>query len=142
MTEQEVKVFEVILTRIWRVVAPFRLRPSYGGFDLRVPVSQDVELRVNAGSIGLCNHALYAIHEIGSKLAFLRCVTFQVPQTLLDDYWTAPPEGIPQWQNEWMPFFRRCCWLCGCDIEATAHEKMEWMQGFSREELEAWNLKM
>ena len=41
----------------------------------------------------------------------------------------------------WMPRFRRNCWLAGCDIEATAHEKIEWMQGFTREELEALNLK-
>ncbi|BCM89381.1 hypothetical protein IAD21_01227 [Abditibacteriota bacterium] len=43
--------------------------------------------------------------------------------------------------NLWLPLFRRNCWLSGCPIEATAHEKAEWMQGFSREELEAWNLK-
>ena len=39
-----------------------------------------------------------------------------------------------------LPFFRRGCWLSGCPIEASAHEKAEWMQGFSREEIEAWNL--
>ncbi len=44
--------------------------------------------------------------------------------------------------DKWLPFFRRGCWLSGCPIEATAHEKAEWMRGFSREELEAWNLKM
>ncbi|BCM88418.1 hypothetical protein IAD21_00249 [Abditibacteriota bacterium] len=144
MTEKQVKVFQVKLKRIWRVVAPFRVKPSYGGFDLRAPVSQDVELRVSAGSIGLRNHALYALalHKIGPNLSFLSCVTFQAPQTLLGDYRTESPEDIRQWQNEYMDFFRRSCWLSGCSIEASAHEKMEWIQGFSREEIEAWNLKM
>lgn len=40
------------------------------------------------------------------------------------------------------PLLRCNSWLCGCDIEASAHEKAEWIQGFSREEVEAWNLKM
>ena len=43
---------------------------------------------------------------------------------------------------EWMPCFRRGCWLSGLPIEATAHEKAEWMQGLTREEVQAWNLKM
>jgi hypothetical protein len=41
-----------------------------------------------------------------------------------------------------LPFFRRGCWLSGCPIEATAHEKAEWIRGFTREEIEAWNLKV
>ncbi len=44
--------------------------------------------------------------------------------------------------EDWLPLFRRNCWLSGCDIEASAHEKAEWIQGFTREELEAWNLKI
>lgn len=56
-----------------------------------------------------------------------------------------PPEinaRLKPLADEWMDFFRRGCWLSGCPVEATAHEKAEWMQGFSREELETWNLKM
>ncbi|RYG64047.1 hypothetical protein EON80_19990 [bacterium] len=41
-----------------------------------------------------------------------------------------------------LPFFRRGCWLSGCPVEASAHEKAEWIQGFTSEEIEAWNLKM
>ena len=43
-----------------------------------------------------------------------------------------------------MPVFRRGCWLSGADVEATAHEKAEWMQNFTETEevMEAWNLKM
>jgi hypothetical protein len=51
-------------------------------------------------------------------------------------------EMIHQFAAQYTPFFRRNCWLSGCPIEATAHEKAEWTQGFSREELEAWNLKI
>ena len=43
--------------------------------------------------------------------------------------------------TQWMPFFRRGCWLSGLPIEATAHEKAEWMQDFTREEIESWNLQ-
>ncbi|RYX82721.1 hypothetical protein EON83_18050 [bacterium] len=48
---------------------------------------------------------------------------------------------LPQFTAQWTDTFRRNCWLSGCPIEASAHEKAEWMQGFSREEIEAWNLK-
>ncbi|RYF52071.1 MAG: hypothetical protein EOO38_01425 [Cytophagaceae bacterium] len=44
--------------------------------------------------------------------------------------------------NLWGDTFRRNCFLMGCNVEASAHEKAEWIQGFSREELEAWNLKI
>jgi hypothetical protein len=55
---------------------------------------------------------------------------------------TASPEELLRHESEWMDFFRRGLWLSGADIEATAHEKAEWLQGFTREEIEAWNLKM
>ncbi|BCM90161.1 hypothetical protein IAD21_02012 [Abditibacteriota bacterium] len=44
--------------------------------------------------------------------------------------------------NQWLPYFRRGLWLSGCPIEASAHEKMEWIEGFTREELETWDLKI
>ncbi len=47
-----------------------------------------------------------------------------------------------QFAHEWLPFFRRGSWLSGCGIEPSAHEKAEWIQGFTHEELEAWNLKV
>ncbi len=50
-------------------------------------------------------------------------------------------KGHEQESKDFTPLFRRNCWLSGCDIEATLHEKVEWMQGFTREEIEAWNLK-
>ncbi|RYF45551.1 MAG: hypothetical protein EOO38_15815 [Cytophagaceae bacterium] len=44
--------------------------------------------------------------------------------------------GSSSFATQWMPFFRRGCWLSGCPIEATVHEKVEWTRGFTREELE------
>jgi hypothetical protein len=50
-------------------------------------------------------------------------------------------EDMHQFVARWMECFRRGCWLSGCPIEASMHEKMEWMQGFTREELGSWELK-
>ena len=43
---------------------------------------------------------------------------------------------------QWTPPFRRGCWLCGCDIEASADEKAEWVREFTKEEIESWKLKI
>ena len=51
-------------------------------------------------------------------------------------------DPAPIFNEHYLPLVRRNCWLSGFHIEATAHEKAEWMQGFPREELQAWNLKM
>ena len=50
-------------------------------------------------------------------------------------------EIYAQFADEWMPFFRRGCWLSGVPIDASAYEKAQWTEGFTREELESWNLK-
>lgn len=44
-----------------------------------------------------------------------------------------------QFAAQWLPFFRRGCFLSGANIEATAHEKMEWSQGFEKE-VKEWGL--
>ncbi len=51
------------------------------------------------------------------------------------------PSLFLQFSNKWRDIFRRNCWLSGCAIEASATEKAEWVQEFSREEIEAWNLQ-
>jgi hypothetical protein len=71
---------------------------------------------------------------------------------LIAESWGSPIRAIrPSWcparrfaapRTRLARIFRRGCWLSGCPIEASAHEKAEWIQGFSREEIEAWNLKM
>ena len=47
-----------------------------------------------------------------------------------------------QFAAQYLYPFRRGCWLSGCPIGATAHEKAEWIQGFTIEEFESWNLKI
>ncbi|RYF46035.1 MAG: hypothetical protein EOO38_14900 [Cytophagaceae bacterium] len=51
-------------------------------------------------------------------------------------------EAAHQLTEQHLPLFRRNCWLSGVPIEATAHEKAEWIRDFSREDIEAWNLKI
>jgi hypothetical protein len=41
-----------------------------------------------------------------------------------------------------LPLFRPGCWLSGANIEATAHEKAEWMRGFTQEGNGLWDLKI
>lgn len=57
---------------------------------------------------------------------------------------TAPVDldPAPSFNEHYLPLFRRNCWLSGFNIEASAHEKAEWIEGFTREEIEAWNLKI
>ncbi|RYX84463.1 hypothetical protein EON83_10085 [bacterium] len=59
----------------------------------------------------------------------------------------APPLDVRLLRDDpraapWWPILRRACWLCNLPIEATAHEKEAWMHGLSREEIEAWDLKI
>lgn len=51
-------------------------------------------------------------------------------------------ESLKEFAAAWEEAFQSGCWLCGCTIDASMHEKSEWMQGFTEEEIEAWNLKM
>ncbi len=50
-------------------------------------------------------------------------------------------ERRQRFTTKWLPFFRRSCWLSGCPIEASVHEKAEWIQGFTHEDIQTWNLK-
>ncbi|BCM92498.1 hypothetical protein IAD21_04378 [Abditibacteriota bacterium] len=59
-----------------------------------------------------------------------------------DEMEYASSEALHQIFADWLPFFRRCCWLSGYPLEVSAHEKIEWMQEFIHEELQSWNLKM
>lgn len=47
-----------------------------------------------------------------------------------------------EFAREWMFCFRRGCWLSGCPLEASAHEKAEWIRGFTSEEIESWDLNL
>ena len=47
-----------------------------------------------------------------------------------------------QFENRWRPFVRRSCWLSGIPVKATDAEKAEWLKSLTREEIEAWNLRI
>ena len=51
-------------------------------------------------------------------------------------------EDLHQFAAKWLEFFRRGCFLSGCPVEATMHEKMEWAREFTKEEIESWKLKV
>ncbi|RYX83925.1 hypothetical protein EON83_12365 [bacterium] len=52
----------------------------------------------------------------------------------------SPGTAQGQLEAEWLDKFRRGCWLSGISIEATAHEKAEWIQDFSEVEVKSWGL--
>ncbi len=140
MTEQEAEALAARLARVWNVLAPFVVEVDPDGALFFAPLSQDVELQVAV----LGGYFHFDLHEIGTNWGFLYCddrVTSQ-PFTPKKGWDPTDDVDIRQRQSDWMPLFRRGCWLSGLPIEASAHEKMEWMQGFTKVEIQAWNLKM
>ena len=153
MTELEAEVITARLTRVW---APLTHHYEFGGpyFDqiaYRGQITDVVSFAYHPGLSGPDNYC-FALsrdvrHGCGTRRAgrifcdsLVSDIQAQVPQ----DFEMKPKRVLEyaQFAQEWLDFFRRGCWLSGCLIEASAHEKAEWMQGFSREEIEAWNLKM
>lgn len=65
-----------------------------------------------------------------------------------DDLREVMPKGEPRFEaprteaflRKWRDPFRRNCWLSGANTEATMHEKMTWIEGFERAEIESWGL--
>jgi len=140
MTEQEAEVLLTRLARIWEAGTGEGVSLHYeenffsleGKTGIDEAVSFDVE--VKRGSVRC-------------ELIFDPCCFF-VTDTNYDirfccysknqDEREAKEESYLGLRDE----FRKRAWLSGCDIEATAHEKMDWIQGFSREEIQAWSLKI
>lgn len=147
MTEQEGQLIAERLTRIWTPksvawkIAPLPLISGLEGFlYLNASLCEGLRLGVEGHRWGAFSFGL-----LDETWAYgLDCDE----QGQLDQshflYPDATQEALMQSQfaAQWLNFFRRGCWLSGCAIEATAHEKVEWIQGFSREEVEAWNLKL
>ena len=146
MTEQETETFAERLRRIWLPAATvsFHLwEEERSSWHLTAALSPEITLEVYT--------------KEWEDVPFLRLdhrdtTTKQQTSIMCNDYMRERrraevhifdgPFGNPPLATEWMEFFRRGCWLSGCPIEASAHEKAEWIQGFSCEELETWNLKM
>lgn len=139
MTEQEAverlkRIWTPGVVEYWHVVdTKFRAEISFE--ELSVVHLQNLQ-------------AYYYWIQLTGEEAALRCggerekITFhrfsiQGDQTVSED-----TPAVIAFATQWMPYLRRNAWLSGLPLEASAHEKAEWIQGFSREEIEAWNLKM
>ncbi|RYF31271.1 MAG: hypothetical protein EOO38_31690 [Cytophagaceae bacterium] len=153
MTQQEAQVITARLTRVW---APLSYHYEFGGPDFdqiayRGQITTDVSFAYYPGMSGPDNYTFALSRDVphgpGTRRAgcifcdsLVSGIQAQVPRQL-----EMKPKRVleyAQFAAQWTDIFRRNCWLLGCPIEASAHEKAEWMQGFSREEIEAWNLKM
>lgn len=139
MTQQEAEAYIERMALIWHVKGLTLVK-----LDLRVEtpaVKIQVDERVEV-YMSKPRYSLAYLDEGRSIVAKLFCrvstgeVTAQEKIIGTDDTNTNGPIT-----TQWMPFFRRGCWLSGLPIEATAHEKAEWMQDFTREEIESWNLQ-
>lgn len=77
------------------------------------------------------------------------------PSLVFDDEYGLQISGwgntsvVPDWEEKerrfharWLPTFRRNCWLCGCNIECSREDRLEWVRGLTSEEIEAWQLKV
>lgn len=136
MTDPEAQVWMARLTRIW---TPKRCAIDINSdtYHFQYKGYWDDRMRLTAACPVLTGIPFFFLHfwDRGRYRHSLVCCT-NVDSVIFD--------VMPHHQElaaQWMPVFRRRCWLSGTDVEATMHEKAEWMQGFSREEVEAWNLK-
>lgn len=145
MTEQEAEVF-ARLKRVWGAelmrwnVVPDPPRANEEGYlYLYANLPHALDLHVD-GCLSALSYFCLEDKEGDCGLMFKQG---QLDHSVF--LWTDAPEKAlaqTQFAAQWFPFFRRGCWLSGCPIEATAYEKAEWIQDFSPEELQAWNLKM
>ena len=138
MTEQEAEAMAARLTRIWK---PKRFSfsvnketgPHSSDFEYEATLSGGLTLEVAFGASWLDASESF---EISRNKVSLLCEDGHLGSWKND----APQESEEVLAAQWLPFFRRSCWLSGCPIEASAHEKAEWMQGFTREELIAFGV--
>jgi hypothetical protein len=129
MTEKEAEVLVARLMRIWaphqqiqrtsdsRVECRWRL--SFKGYlQFDVAITSLIALHiVQKGTV-------FALNKKETNI-ITGCLVYGIPgRGIL----IQPPENeaSKQFATEWMPFFRRGCFLSGCPIECTEHEKLEW----------------
>ena len=148
MTEQEAEAWAARLTRIW---GPFTNALKVSQWNCDDKQFEFVRFVIRKVCLTYEGNRDGPIRiELESRRAK---VSLEWEQGRIDSYDTSSwdenetlnngkIEDIYDFEAKWLEFFRRGCWLSGCPIEASAHEKAEWIQGFSREELESWNLKI
>lgn len=132
MTEQEADAMLVRLTRIWMPAQEisYRLEPE-GRFKFTGQLDEEGDVSFFIDNwLGILSIDFY-VGEIQSRLAANGEL----------NVWTLGNAVAPVITERWLPYFRRNAWLSGFPVEASGHEKAEWMRGFSSEEIEAWNLQ-
>ena len=138
ITKPEAEALEARLTRIWQPLeSHYRYSPGvFPGFDYEANLADGIVLRVDNGD-GELNFDLVRGNVLLMAKPSLGVIDVS------DIYQTeSDREEFALFRAEYLLFFRRNCWLSGCDVEATAREKAEWMQDFNQEEIEEWNLKI
>jgi hypothetical protein len=149
MTEQEAEAWAARLTQIWQPVKVGRYSLNREGDFYWSAYLQGRALRHNVGlSVSFYADAsetpsFHLSCEWGGQDVVARLSVTDdghVERFVSQASKVAKREFTQRALAHWTPLFSRNCWLSGCPIEATAHEKMEWMQGFTKEEIEAWNL--
>ena len=146
MTEQEAEAWATRLTRIWvpeEVTIDLQTLHYLG----RYSGPSMVEIKVRPGRAWLgrpSNTHIFILSQVTEESWRPRLGCSIVRGNIKN---LSHPQSVHQRElthhfiAHYLPFFRRGCWLSGGPIEASAHEKIEWMQGFTREEIEVWNLK-
>ena len=144
MTKQEAQTLVERLGRIWSPQSRFIVTRSKDGASFQATLRESIRLEYATSSEG----NFYCLTEGRKHRAFLAFdAPFDGPYKGFCEFDLAfgypnDEDRIRVLQEQWLPFFRRGCWLSGFDIpDATDEEQAEWMQGFSREEINAWNLK-
>lgn len=152
MTEPEIEALSVRLARVWNLPDPITRNKDYPAhLRLRARVEPLVELLcVGNRDSPYAEFTIYLTcydqppsrKITGSMECDIRNgeIDTSAPHRPRNDIATI--ESYARFEHDWLPFFRRGCWLSGFPIEASAHEKAEWIRDFTREEVESWNLKM
>ncbi|BCM90153.1 hypothetical protein IAD21_02004 [Abditibacteriota bacterium] len=146
MTEQEAEVWAKRLERIWvgqniRIVGPFVFEEEFieDGVTEEACTFATIEGMWGQVQVSVDNKRL-RLYSMSWTYWIAVGWNGNLTQSCHDES-TIRGANQKHFERSWLNIFRRTAWLSGCPIEASAHEKAEWMQGFSREEIEAWNLK-
>ncbi|RYX80819.1 hypothetical protein EON83_26855 [bacterium] len=142
MTQKAIEALTAKLIRIWQIKSIVN-QENYLRFGLEAPLEEGVMLsysRYHAG--GLTRVAL--VQRDNSGLVGRLYWNSNEPEVMGIGWKQSDRENefFEPFARAWMPFFRRSCWLSGCDIEASVHEKLEWLDGITAEEIREWNLRL
>lgn len=135
MTEQEAEVFAKRIKRVGGLdEVEYKLQQN-GRWTFRGATPENIGLQTEHWMEGGYYYELYDPHPCRNDVSLMyQC------DAIYPDY-SHQSEEAKQFVLQYDHYFRRSLWLSGISIEASAHEKAEWIQDFTHEEIEAWNLK-